>query len=200
MSIAGDPERVILQVVASTAADLVVVGNRGLGQFAAFAMGSVSNLVLLHANCATLIVKGPSKKHQRVIVGVKGPDDAERITAWLLAHPFRHPMDLAVLNAVPRPPFEFLTSKQAVMSWTQPLVATAQRLVDQIAATLNGPHYSATGRVITGDAAEMIARDVGLFDLLVVSTHGRSGVHRMIFGSVSHSLVHRVSGSVLVVR
>lgn len=53
VSAGGDPERVILQVVASTAADLVVVGHRGLGQFAEFAMGSVSQLVLLHAPCAT---------------------------------------------------------------------------------------------------------------------------------------------------
>ncbi|MFI5248181.1 MAG: universal stress protein [Nitrospirales bacterium] len=197
---AGYPESVILQVVASTAADLVVVGSRGLSQFAEFAMGSVSHLVLLHATCATLIVKGSPKKLQRVIVAVKGPDDAERITAWLLAHPFQRPMELVVLKVVPRPPFEFLTSEQRVKSWTQTAAATAQCFVNQIAAAVNGPHYSATGRVVTGDAAEMIARDVGLSDLLVVSTHGRSGVHRMIFGSVSHSLVHRVSGSVLVVR
>jgi nucleotide-binding universal stress UspA family protein len=200
VSAAGNPASVILQVVASTAADLVVVGSRGLSQFAEFAMGSVSHLVLLHATCATLIVKGSPKKPQRVIVAVKGPDDAERITAWLLAHPFQRPMELVVLKVVPRPPFEFLTSEQRVKSWTQAAAATAQCFVDQIAAALNGPHYAATGRVITGDATDRVAHEVDRSDLLVVSTHGRTGVHRLLFGSVSHALVHRVTGSVLVVR
>lgn len=200
VSTAGDPETVILRVVTSTAADLIAVGHRGLRQFAEFAMGSVSQLVLLHATCATLIVKQSPKKPQRVVIAVKGPDDAERIAAWLLAHPFQRPMELLVVHVVPCPPFAFLTGEHVIKAWTQGVAASAQQLVDGMAAALNGPHYSATGRVAVGDAAETIARDVGPRDLLVVSSHGRRVMHRMIFGSVSHSLVHRVAGSVLVVR
>jgi len=197
---AGNPASVILQATESTAADLVVIGNRGLSQFAEFAMGSVSHLVLLHAPCATLVVKGAQKTTQRVVVAVKGPDDAERIKTWLLAHPFKHPMELVVLNVVPSAFFAPFQGQAGFDAWTQAATATAQRFVDPIAAALNGPHYVATGRVAIGDAADMVAREVGLSDLLVVSTHGRTGVHRLLFGSVSHSLVHRVSGSVLVVR
>ena len=197
---AGNPASVILQATESTAADLVVIGNRGLSQFAEFAMGSVSHLVLLHAACATLVVKGAPKTTQRVVVAAKGPDDAERIKTWLLAHPFKHPMKLVVLNVVPNALFAPFQSEGSFDSWAQAATATAQRFVDPIAAALNGPHYAATGRVAIGDAADMVAREVGLSDLLVVSTHGRTGVHRLLFGSVSHSLVHRVSGSVLVVR
>lgn len=125
VSAAGDPENVILQVVASIAADLVVVGHRGLGQFAGFSMGSVSHLVLLHVPCATLVVKGAPTQSQRVIVVVKGPDDAARITAWLLAHPFQQPRELVVLNVVPLLSFEFLKSQEGVESWTQAVVAAA---------------------------------------------------------------------------
>jgi nucleotide-binding universal stress UspA family protein len=197
---AGGPVNVILEAIKSGATDLVVIGNRGLTQFAEFAMGSVSHLVLLHASCATLVVKGAKKTTQRVVVAVKGPDDAERIKTWLLAHPFKHPMELLVLNVVPSAFFAPFQGQAGFDAWTQAATATAQRFVDPIAAALNGPHYAATGRVAIGDAADMVAREVGLSDLLVVSTHGRTGVHRLLFGSVSHSLVHRVSGSVLVVR
>jgi nucleotide-binding universal stress UspA family protein len=197
---AGGPVSVILEAIKSSATDLVVIGNRGLTQFAEFAMGSVSHLVLLHAACATLVVKGAQKTTQRVVVAVKGPDDAERIKTWLLAHPFKHPMELVVLNVVPSALFAPFQGQAGFDAWTQAATATAQRFVDPVAASLNGPHYAATGRVAIGDAADMIAREVGLSDLLVVSTHGRTGVHRLLFGSVSHSVVHRVSGSVLVVR
>jgi nucleotide-binding universal stress UspA family protein len=196
----GTPASVILQAIESTAADLVVVGKRGLSQFAEFAMGSVSQIVLLYAACSTLVVKGAPKKLQRVIVAVKGPDDAERIKTWLLAHPFTHRLELVVLNAVPAPLFEPFQGEQGTNAWTKAAVAAAQRFVEPIVAALNGPHYAATGQIVIGDAADMVAREVGLSDLLVVSTHGRKGVHRFLFGSVSHSLVHRVPGSVLVVR
>ena len=37
-------------------------------------------------------------------------------------------------------------------------------------------------------------------DLVVVGSHSRKGVERFLLGSVSHSVVHRVACSILVVR
>ena len=196
----GLPASIILRVAESSATDLLVLGNRGLSQFAEFAMGSVSHLVLLHAGCATLVVKGAPRATRRVIVAVKGPDDAERIKAWLLAHPFKRAVKLIVLNVVPTALFGSFQTERSLESWTRAAMASAQQLVESIVAALNGPHFAATGRVVSGDATDVIAREVGLSDLLVVSTHGRTGVHRFLFGSVSHSVIHRVGGSVLVVR
>lgn len=109
-------------------------------------------------------------------------------------------MELVVLHVVPHPPFEFLKRDRGLGAWTEAAVSAAQRFVDQIAAALKGPHYAATGRVLTGDATDQVAHEVNRSDLLVVSTHGYAGAHRFLFGSVSLSLVHRVAGSVLLVR
>ena len=37
-------------------------------------------------------------------------------------------------------------------------------------------------------------------DLVVVGSHSRKGVERFLLGSVSHSVVHEVACSILVVR
>lgn len=198
---AGSPISMTLDVANSTAADLIVVGHRGLGYLAEQTMGSVSHLILLHAQCSTLVVKGSARKPRRVVVAVKGPDDAERIQAWLLDHPFKCPVEVLVMTVVP---FESGNSIDAgtLETWAEPAKHSAKWLVDSMASALNesNPPYTATGQVVAGDPTNRIAQEAAQCDLLVVSTHGRKGWHRFIFGSVSHSLVHRVPHSVLVIK
>lgn len=54
--VAGDPREEILRVAGGWTADLVVVGSRGLGAIRRLVLGSVSEAVLLHAPCPTLVV------------------------------------------------------------------------------------------------------------------------------------------------
>ena len=53
--VCGHPVGVICE--ASAAADLVVVGSRGLGRFGSAMLGSVSHGVLHHARCPVAVVR-----------------------------------------------------------------------------------------------------------------------------------------------
>jgi nucleotide-binding universal stress UspA family protein len=53
----GDPASVIVEQAIHAGADLIVMGQRGLGPIAQVAMGSVSARVLQQAGCACLLVK-----------------------------------------------------------------------------------------------------------------------------------------------
>jgi nucleotide-binding universal stress UspA family protein len=53
----GDPANTIVATAAAHDADLIVVGARGQGGMERFLLGSVSESVLRHARCPTLIVK-----------------------------------------------------------------------------------------------------------------------------------------------
>jgi nucleotide-binding universal stress UspA family protein len=53
----GQPVQVITEVAEKTRADLIVLGNRGLGGFQRLLMGSVSDGVMHHAHCPVLIVR-----------------------------------------------------------------------------------------------------------------------------------------------
>jgi nucleotide-binding universal stress UspA family protein len=53
----GDPAEELVK--ASRDADLLVVGSRGTGAFAALLMGSVSSKVIHHAACPVVVVPGP---------------------------------------------------------------------------------------------------------------------------------------------
>jgi len=59
-----------------------------------------------------------------------------------------------------------------------------------------------TSQVLVGDVAPSI---VGMaqaeeVDLLVMSTHGRSGLQRWIYGSVSGKVLHGVACPLLLIR
>jgi nucleotide-binding universal stress UspA family protein len=53
----GHPVDMILGVAGRMAADLIVLGSRGLGGLQSFLLGSVSDRVLHHAHCPVLIVR-----------------------------------------------------------------------------------------------------------------------------------------------
>lgn len=56
-SVVGNPPDEIVNAAATTRAQLVVLGNRGLGGVQRVMLGSVSEHVLLHADCPVLIAK-----------------------------------------------------------------------------------------------------------------------------------------------
>lgn len=53
----GDASSAIIDVATTTAADLIVVGSRGMSGAARFLLGSVPNKVSHHAPCNVLIVR-----------------------------------------------------------------------------------------------------------------------------------------------
>jgi nucleotide-binding universal stress UspA family protein len=59
-----------------------------------------------------------------------------------------------------------------------------------------------TGKVLTGYAAEEILAAITneKADLLVMGTHGRKGIDRILFGSVAEKVVKSATCPVLTVR
>jgi nucleotide-binding universal stress UspA family protein len=196
----GNPARLILEEARRNQADLIVVGARGRGRVAEMVLGSVSHRVLMQAACPTLVARGEAKPARRVLAAVEGKDDAERMIQWLRRHPFIDPVELCVLSvAVPlRTGEPFMAA--GIESWMTAAKAYAEELVESVAAALSSPSYRVTTRVATGEAAATVAEQAKDMDLVVAASHGRHGVDRFLLGSVSHSIVHRVPGPVLVVH
>lgn len=77
-----------------------------------------------------------------------------------------------------------------------------ERDVRAIAATLGAAGLEATGRAPSGDPREALleaARDENA-DLLVVGSHGRTGLTKLFMGSVATHVVTHAPCSVVVVR
>ena len=81
------------------------------------------------------------------------------------------------------------------------IVSGAEKSMESFVAE-NFAGVTATGKVLIGYAAEEIltrANDEGA-DLIVMGTHGRKGIDRILFGSVAEKVVKNADMPVLTVR
>lgn len=78
----------------------------------------------------------------------------------------------------------------------------AQLYLQQVREKLEGWPDEFRSMVLTGDAADQIVRQAsqGKFDLIVLSSHGRSGLGRLFYGSTAEAILRRSDVPVMVVR
>lgn len=200
---AGSPAEVILDIADSRQADMILLGARGLGPVRELILGSVSHRVVLHAACSTLVVKSPWQALDRLLLAVQGPDDAERLLAFLEAKPFRRLPEITVLTVCPRPqlppwplPLPLSTSLE------QEAVEYGRRFTEELAGRLSRMGYPSRAAVEMGIPAPTIAEHEQTLrpDLVVLASHGTQGLSRFLLGSVSMSVLHQVNFPVLIVR
>jgi nucleotide-binding universal stress UspA family protein len=194
------PATLVLDTAAKISADVIVIGAHGRGRVAEWLLGSVSHRIVLHAPCATLIVKRPSKTMSKILVAVQELEDAGRITGWLSRFAFREQPAVTVAHVIQPIPNADEFSMLPIGAWQENAQQHAEELVHRAALSLSGFCASITTRVFTGNPAEEIARSAEAFDLLVAGSHARSGLDRFLLGSVSQALLHKARCSVLVVR
>ncbi|HEX5647167.1 MAG TPA: universal stress protein [Nitrospira sp.] len=196
----GSPAQVILDSAHTVSADLVVVGARGRSRVAETVLGSVSHRVLSHASRSTLIVKGPTHPIQRVLVAVEGRDDAERTLQWLTRYRFAAPVELCVLNVVVPIGLDSPYDALGVKAWQEGAETYAEEFVKDSAAKLLDSQYTVSTKVAVGNPSAVVEEMAHNTDLVVVASHGRTGLARFLLGSVSHTIVHHVTCPVLVIR
>ena len=202
VEVTGYPAPVLLGE--SAHAEIVVLGDRGLGGFTGLLIGSVSVEVTAHASCPVIVVRGPEPdrtmpRPEPVVVGVDGSPTSEAATAFAF--------EAASLRGVPL---------VAVHVWRDVLVdATMAPLLDWdvidsderevLAERLAGwsekyPDVPVRRLVARDRPARALVEESGRAQLVVVGSRGRGGFHGLLLGSVSQALLHHAHCPVAVVR
>lgn len=119
------------------------------------------------------------------------------------------------INVLPMIPPAMATAVPAVMGVTAPLfdeaAAQLQAHVEQLAKTFNDAHPGAglntpNHRIVTHQRVSAPAEEIAQLaadveaDLVVLGTHGRRGVSRLLLGSVAEGVVRLAPCPVLVMR
>jgi nucleotide-binding universal stress UspA family protein len=90
----------------------------------------------------------------------------------------------------------------SIVEFEEEIVAGGQRRLDEFVAEHLKDCCVSVVKVIPGDPAEEIVRyiDAAGIDLVVMSTHGRKGLDRVLFGSVANHVVTMSSVPVMTVN
>jgi nucleotide-binding universal stress UspA family protein len=139
---------------------------------------------------------------KRIVCATDFSDTAE--TAWEIACELAriHQAELVLVHVfveLPVYPEVAVTTIQRV--WEEQRAWVEQRLAERVeAATARG--LTARYRLRTGTAPEEIARAATdeVADLVVVGTHGRTGINRLVIGSVAERVLRIAPCPVLTVK
>lgn len=96
------------------------------------------------------------------------------------------------------------TGADAVLA-LESVEATEQEAVDYLASVASRPEFQGIDvqtEVVRGSAAMEIVRRAraGDVDLIAMSTHGRTGLSRMVFGSVADQVLREAGIPILLIR
>jgi nucleotide-binding universal stress UspA family protein len=202
----GTPHAEILKRAEDWGADLIIVGSHGLTSAAGVFLGSVTDKVIRYAHCAVLVARR-QKGSRRIVAGTDFSDpalpaiaaaseEARRTHADLIVV---HCLDLTIAAAAPLTvgfgmPVSFLAPED---------YAEMQKLARaKLAEAVSKFNVKAELRVISGPAGMSLVSvsEEEAADLLVVGTVGRTGLSRVLLGSVAETAASRSPCSVLVVR
>lgn len=141
--------------------------------------------------------------YSRVVVPLDGSEVAE--AALPLIERIAAPLDLEVVLVRVVPPLsrELIGVPAAIAEDERVArLREAKRYVEERAAALGARGVRATAHVRVGaPPAEIVAaaRETGA-DLIAMTTHGRSGLGRLLFGSVAESVLRGASVPVILLR
>lgn len=207
----GDIAAEILALAANKNADLIVMSTHGRSGFRRLALGSVAERVLQNATIPLLLVREGAALQttnpiEHLLVPLDGSSFAERSIPLAVELSTQTGATLTMLRVVQDLDVQNKqiifkseeAAEEAVTQWK--LLAT--RYLDELAKGIKAEGVKVSSMVLSGDPENLIGTIAETLpaDLIVMSTHGRSGVSRWVYGSVANKVLRTVSCPVLLVR
>lgn len=141
--------------------------------------------------------------YKKMLVPLDGSDLAERVFVYVKELAGRLDLQVELLHVCAREQYEMLPMHEAYMDRVADKLRSQ---TDEVRTTTGGsPEAEAVrivGRVRVGYAAEEILRyaDEEKVDIILMATHGRSGITRWVLGSVADKVLRVAKVPVLLVR
>lgn len=187
----GDqPHREILAEAEAANSDLIVMGRRGRRGLARMMVGDATARVIGAAQCCVLVCpKAALMFTRRIVLGTDGSrcSDAAAICTAVLAR--RAGLPVTVVGVM------------------KPSFGETRRSEARVAVERVMAHYATEGivaeaQVSEGQPDEVIVATAAArgADLIVVGSHGRTGVAKLLMGSTSERVIGQASSPVLVVK
>jgi nucleotide-binding universal stress UspA family protein len=209
----GEPAECIAEVAQRMDGCLIVMGTHGYSGVRRWMLGSIADRVAHSTTAPVLLVRSsvtptePPELH-RILVPLDGSALAQQALPVAAELARATGSELVLLRVV----LPFDTVVPALSPLGRPISVAAELVSEELegarqqlwlaAQTLDHGDLQVTPIVETGYAADTIV-DAALHphaDLIVMATHGRSGVKRWALGSVADKVLHAAKAPVLLVR
>jgi nucleotide-binding universal stress UspA family protein len=208
MVVEGDAASQIVDTSFEEAVDLIVMSTHGWSGFAKWTLGSVTERVLQHAICPVFIVRS-DKPAKRVLVTLDGSPLAERALSpalYLAAGMDAHVILLRVTEPLfarePMVQYEWTIGEEMVPEMEQQRQSEAEAYLCDVAIRHGHLGTEMELQTVSGPTVDTLLEFAkqNEIDLIAMSTHGRTGLRRWLYGSVTAKVMRRFDGHMLIVR
>lgn len=208
----GYPRTEIIDHATQWNADFIITGSHGRGAIARFLLGSVAKEVVRTAPCSVEIVRAgeqasglASKGPMKILAATDGSTSSEVALRSIVARPWPAESEVKVVSVIDAtlPAIEpWYGAQQYIDRMDEDRSRMADEAVAAADSILMAAGLRITKLLCEGNPKERIAdlaKEWGT-DLIVVGSHGKRGLNRVLHGSISEAVAIHAHCSVDIIR
>jgi nucleotide-binding universal stress UspA family protein len=203
--VVGYPAEEILKYAGENKIDLVMLATHGRSGIRRWGLGSVTDKVIHEADVPVWLV--PASLHEGILydkipkriilVPLDGSKLAEEVIPHVIALAKQRGVDTKIMLVnVSKPITPKLSEedKSLIGEDVTSLKTTGELYLKTVVKRFEDAGLNAEAEQLVGDPAEEIVRYAATYEprMIVMSTHGRSGFSRFVFGSVTENVLRRL--------
>jgi nucleotide-binding universal stress UspA family protein len=203
---ADSPFQAIIEEAEKNQVNMIVMGRHGRTGLRRLLMGSVTAKVIGHSPCNVLVVpKAAEIRYQKILVATDGSRYSMAAASEAIHIAKRCGAELLVISVVPSEtasPFDIVHTEMQHEMIAQKEFHEGEKNVNDLLVIAGQEGVKAEGFVVEGRPYEAIvehAREKGV-DLIVMGSHGKTGLERLLMGSVTERVVGHADCAVLIVK
>ena len=195
----GEPYDRIAELAGSEKSDLIVMGRRGLRRFERALIGSITARVIGHTQKDVLVLPRDAKiGWKRVLLATDGSKYSKAAAKKAIDFAKSYGGELKIVSIVDVPSEFYAESPETV----EALVKKAKGYAEAVRKQAEGSGIKAEAIVREGEIYKVItdlAKEQKA-NIIVTGSHGRTGLKRLLMGSVAEKVIGHTPCPVLVVK
>ena len=201
-----DPYKYIAEEAEKNKADMIIMGRRGRTGLKRLMMGSETARVIGHASCNVLVVPRAARLELRnILTATDGSKFSDAAASEAICIAKRTGSRLIAVSAVPSESISPMDITHAQMQKdliSQKEFETAENDVKAVKKIAEEEGVKVEGLILSGMPYEAIVETAKekRADIIVIGSHGRTGLARLLMGSVAERVIGHADCAVLVVK
>jgi nucleotide-binding universal stress UspA family protein len=212
---AGFPRKAIPEYAKHWGADLMIVGSHGQSALTRFLLGSVSQAVVRNANCSVEIVRHGivfplSTQGFKILLATDGSTCSTEAIHSVAHRPWPANSTARIVSVVQLPAFENQAASPSFFPYPSGVLEQmwndarkrAGEAIAEARKALGALNMRSSDVMPVGEPLVCILDEAKTWgaDLIVLGSHGKHGMDRILLGSVSESVALYANCSVEIIR
>lgn len=204
--IEGYPGTGIVDYAEQCGADFILVGSQGHSGIARLLVGSVAKMVLQNAHCSVEVVRATSRANgMKILLATDGSDYSIAAAQSVAERPWPDGSEFKIVSIVDlvipaKDPW--YAAGEVIDRLREENTKSSQEAVNAAQKILSDARLTSTTQVLMGSPKWRIvdeAKEWGA-NVVVLGSHGRRGITRLLMGSVSEAVAMHAHCSVEIIR